>query len=62
MNNEVLDQVDELTIYLCDYIVWSEGEEKIQLINALSELLTARSFYDGHCYGFKPRETREGEE
>lgn len=62
MNNEVLDQVDELIIYLCDSIVWEDGQEKVQLINALSELLSARSFYDGYCYGFNSYETRKGEE
>lgn len=62
MKNEVLDQIDGLIMYLCDSVDWAESQEKIQLINALSELITARSFYDEGCYNFSSYETRKEED
>ena len=63
MDNEVLEQVDELIMYLCDAVYWPEDiQDKAQLINSLSNLISARSFYVEDCYAINSYETRKGEE
>lgn len=62
MDNEVLEQVDELIMYLCDAVCWTENQDKAQLINSLSNLISARSFYVEDCYAINSYETRKGEE
>lgn len=61
MDNKILDQVDELIMYLCDSIIQAENQDKVALVNSLSNLISARSFYVEDCYAINSYETRKGD-